>query len=191
MGMIILRVGVVLDSVVWPRVVAPLGLPCRCCSHDCIHRSALCRLTLLLVSPVALLPPFAPLSASQSAISLPGTPVCDRTCTMSTRPGCRVCTLLHSLRKCPISSAFRCCRRGIHLPVVIFLPYSDSVYIIVLSFVSSRCMVRLSAYARAVSSPVFWRCAFFPKRLLRDAELCVVRGPFLWRTSALSASRTT
>ena len=71
--MIILRVGVVLDSVVWPRVVAPLGLPCRCCSHDCIHRSALCRLTLLLVSPVALLPPFAPQSASQSAISLPGT----------------------------------------------------------------------------------------------------------------------
>ena len=146
----------------WPRVVASPGLFCCCCSHSRIHRSALCRLTLLRVSPEVLLPPFAPQSASQSAISLPGTPVCDRTCTMSTCPGCCVCALLHSRRRCPISLAFRCFRRGIHLPVVIFFAYSESVYILVLSFVPSRRMALLSAYASAVSSPVLFVCPGAP-----------------------------
>ena len=45
-------------SSAWPRVVAPPGLFCCCCSHSRIHRSALCRLTLLRVSPEALFPPF-------------------------------------------------------------------------------------------------------------------------------------
>ena len=36
---------------------------CCCSSHSRIHRSALCRLTLLRVSPDALFPPFAPQSA--------------------------------------------------------------------------------------------------------------------------------
>ena len=65
-------------------------------------------------------PSVLPLSASQSANSLPGTLVCDRTCLSSTSASLCLCNLRHNPRVLATISRFRG-HRGRHRPVVMFI----------------------------------------------------------------------
>ncbi len=66
-------------------------------------------------------------TARWSAISFPGTFVCERTCAKSTSPGRHRCTRRHSALSLVMTGAFALpFRRGIHFPVAMFSAYSES-----------------------------------------------------------------
>ena len=101
--------------------------------------------------------PSAPASASQSASSFPGTFVCARTCRSSTSRGRRCCSRRHMRRMSAIMFALRRpFARGIHLPVVIFRAYSESVWMASRPAPRGRASACSRAYHRAESSPVLF-----------------------------------
>ena len=103
------------------------ALPCCRVIHARIHRVA---------SVTPFLSETRPLSASQSASSLPGTFMCDRTCCSCTSRGLARCRRLHTPRRRATISLLRV-HFGLHLPMVMvmvifslwlwlfFRPYTD------------------------------------------------------------------
>ena len=125
--------------------VAESSLRCAS-SHVCVHARTLS--VVICRRPV-------PHPANQSAISLPGTRMCDRTCRNCTSPPRFRCTSRHRRRRRAMSGAFRFpAFRGIHFPVVMCMAYRESECMHSAPAPRGRVSARSSALCMAVSSPV-------------------------------------
>ena len=119
---------------------------------SCSHVSAC---SVVIRSPLA-----AP-SARWSASSFPGTLVWERTCTSRTSPGRRRRIFLHNSRNASTIATFRF-TLGIHFPVVMFMAYSESVWISSRPSPAGRRLASLRATQSAVISPVLFVCPGAP-----------------------------